>query len=290
MPNRSGLLSLVVLSLVLFSCSNAPKVSTSERQFGDAKNNLATSDFKAALDNLSGVIRSSNDETLRRQAQVLRTALVTALADADQQMAEAYHVGARQPSAQSQTGAFNRERSDYNNAARTYLMDAMQSVMDQRSKLDPANAVSIEMAFPGFTGSDAVLARIKAGQLVSDADRLNAELQLDRDCLAHVLAGFTGDDQNLNKAREIFAAGKVNVDPRVYLVSLSDDFLRVGAMFDTRGVYDPDKLRTVNQVVRGNLDVATKLLAAKPDKDLEARVKKMQTDCDKCLKKLGAQS
>ena len=59
-------------------------------------------------------------------------------------------------------------------------------------------------------------------------------------------------------------------------------------MFDARGVNDPDRFRTVNQVVAGNLDVATKLLAAKPDKELEARVKKMQADCDKCLKKLGA--
>ena len=55
-----------------------------------------------------------------------------------------------------------------------------------------------------------------------------------------------------------------------------------------RKVNDPDKFRIVNQVVLGNLEVATKLLAAKPDKGLEARIKKMQADCDKCLKKLGA--
>jgi hypothetical protein len=31
-----------------------------------------------------------------------------------------------------------------------------------------------------------------------------------------------------------------------------------------------------------------KLLAAKPDKDLEARAKKMESECEKTLKKLGA--
>ena len=203
-------------------------------------------------------------------------------------MAEAYQLGAKQPLAHSQTGAFYKQRSDYNNAARTYLMDAMQSVMDQRSKLN-ANPVSIELAFPGFTGgTNPALAKIKSGEFVADGERLNAELQLDRNCLAQVLAGLAGAGSDLNKGREMFSAGKVDVDPRVYIIVLSDDFLRIGAMFDMHGVNDPEKFRTVNQVVRGNLDVATKLLAAKPDKDLEVRVKKMQADCDKSLKKLGA--
>ncbi len=288
MLHRVRLFVPLALSLLLFACSNAPRVSTTEQQFIDAKNNLNSSDFKAALDNLNGTIKFTSNEAQRQQALLLRVALVTALADADEQMAEAYHLGAKQPSAQSQTGAFYKERSDYNNAARTYLMDAMQYLMDQRSKLS-VNPVPIEVAFPGFTGgTDAGLARIKNGQLISDADRQNAELQLDRNCFAHVLAGFAGADQDLNKGREIFSAGKVDVDPRLYIIVLSDNFLRIGEMFDTRAMNDPDKLRTVNQVVRGNLEVANKLLAAKPDKDLETRVKKMQTDCDKCLKRLGA--
>jgi len=131
------------------------------------------------------------------------------------------------------------------------------------------------------------LAKIKNGEFVSDLERLNAELQLDRNCFAQVLAGLAGAGKDLNKGREMFSAGKVDIDPRVYIVVLSDAFLRIGAMFDVHGVNDPDKFRTVNQVVRGNLDVATKLLAARPDKDLEARVKKMQADCDERLKKLG---
>jgi hypothetical protein len=219
---------------------------------------------------------------------LLRVALVTALADANEQMAEAYYTGGKQPLAYKKTTAFHNARSDYNNAARAYLMDAMQSVLDQRSKLD-ATPVTLEVPFPGFTGgTDPALAKIKSGELVSDTERLNAELQLDRNCLAHVLAGFAGNDQDLNKGREIFSAGKVEVDPRVYIVVLSDDFLHIGSMFSAPGVNDPEKFRTVNQVVRGNLEVATKLLAAKPDKDLEARVKKMQAECDKCLKKVGA--
>ena len=56
-------------------------------------------------------------------------------------------------------------------------------------------------------------------------------------------------------------------------------------MFEYRGLNFPDRLRTVNEVVIGkSLMLRKKLLDAKPDKDLEARVKKMRADCDKALK------
>ena len=54
-------------------------------------------------------------------------------------------------------------------------------------------------------------------------------------------------------------------------------------MFEYRGLNAPDRLATVNQVVRGNLDIAQKLLDAKPDKDLQARLKTLQLDCTKAL-------
>jgi len=280
----------ISVSLLLFGCSNTPTSSSEAQHFTDAKNNLKSSDFKAALSNLDITIKTTNDEAVRREASVIRVALITAMADADQQLAEAYHIGAREPAAQAQTGAFYKVRADYGNTGRAYLMDAMQSVMDQRGKLDAnASPVAIEVAFPGFTGGmDQTLVRIKSGQFVSDADRMSTELQLERNALARVLTALAGAGQDLNKGRDLYTAGKVNVDARAYIVELSDSFLRIGGMFDIRALNEPDKLRTVNQVVEGNLVVATKLLAAKPDKDLETRVKKMQADCDKCLKKLGA--
>jgi len=279
---------LLAFSLVLFACSSGPTVSSDLQHFNDAKANLQASDFKAALTNLDITIKTTNDASLRQQASVIRVALITAIADAYQQIGEAYQVGAHEPAAQSQLGAFYKVRSDYNNTARSYLMDAMQSVMNQRDKLD-ANPVAIEVPFPGFTGGmDQTIVRIKNGQFVSDADRLSAEQQLERNALARILTAIGGAGQDLNKGKDFYNAGKVNVDARAYIIELSDTFLRVGNMFDVRGTNETDKLRTVNQVVEANLVIATKLLAAKPDKDLEARVKKMQADCDKCLKRLHA--
>ena len=280
----SPLLAMAV-SMFLVACQSGPTKPPGEQFLSDARSNLKSSDFNAALTNLEGAMKAAPDEPAGQQAAVLRVALVTALADASKQMAEAYSAGSRQPAARP--GPFGRMRNDYYGIARTRLMDAMQSVMNQRGKLG-ANPMTIEVTFPGFTGgTDPGVTKIKSGQWIEDPERYGVELLADRNALAKVLSAMAGAGQDVNKGGQIFSSGKVEIDPRVYLLELSDDFLQTGGIFDVRGLNEMDHLRIVNQVVKGNLDVLDKLLAAKPDKDLEAREKKMKDDVEKMLKKLG---
>ncbi len=284
MPRPPWPFLISAVSILVLACSCAPPISESSKAYTEARNNLKFSDFDGALNNLDKAVKSAKDESLSQEALVLRTALVTALADANRQMAEAYYTGAQQPDAKSHSGPFYKTRSDYYSTANSLLMDAMQSVMNQRSKLS-GNAIPLEADFPGFTANIPALTKIKGGQLVSDADRLSAELQTDRNTLAVILSAIAGAGQDPDKGKAAFSTGKVDVDPRVYIIEISNSFLQAGAMFESSGMNQPDRLRTVKDVVRGNLDVALKLLAAKPDQDLEARVKKMQADFDKKPKK-----
>ena len=284
MPHRPWpILAAIAIYLLLLACSSVPPTSQSDTSFTDARNNFKASDFKAALRNLDKVIKGSSDESQRQQAIVLRTVLVTALADANKQMAEAYYIGAKTPAGQSHSGSYYKMRSDYYNTARSFLMDGMQAVMDQRSKLG-ATPLVIEVTFPGFQGTNAAMNKIKGGQLVSDNDQLSAEQQATRNALATVLSAIAGAPDDLNKGQQIYS-NKVEIDPRAYLIELSNSFYQSEAMFDWRGLNQPDKTRLVNDVVRGNLDIAQKMLTAKPDKDMQARVKKMLSDCDKADKK-----
>lgn len=279
--------SLVIgISVLLAACSSGPPASPGEKELADAKNSLKSSDFNAALSNLDSAIKSAGDQPPGQQAAVLRVALLAALADGGNQMAEAYGLGAKEPAAQSRIGPFNKMRSDYYGIARSRLMDAMQSVMNQRRKLS-GTPLPIEVSFPGFTGDNPTVAKIKSGQWVPDSDRLGAEAQVDRNAFASILSALAGAGQDSTKDQQIFSSRKVDIDPRVYVLELTSSFLRIGGMFEPRALNEPDHIRTVNEVARGNLEVALKLLAAKPDKDLEVRAKKMQAECDKTLKKFG---
>lgn len=287
MQHRLFLSLAISVSMFHVACSSGPPTSPGEKDLSDARNSLKVSDFNAALKSLDSAIGSSGDEPLGQQAVALRALLATALADADKQMAEAYGLGAKEPVAQSHLAPFNRTRSDYYLSARSHLMDAMQSLMDQRRKLG-ANPIPVEVDFPAFTGGAApAVTRIKNGESVTDADRLGGELQVDRNALARILSAVAGAGQEPSKGQQIFSRGKVDIDPRVYIIELSGNFLQTGAIFEPRALNELQHLRTVYEAVRGNLEVEMKLLAAKPDKDLEARAKKMQADCEYVLKKLG---
>ncbi len=284
MPHRPWPILILATPVLLLACSSSPTTANKNVPLIDARASFKASDFDAALRNLDKAIKFAPDDAARQQATVLRIALVTALADANKQMAEAYSTGAKQPSAQGQTGPFLKLRSDYYNNANSSLMDAMQSVMNQRAKLSDA-PMAVEITFPGFTGTNPGLNKIKSGRLVSDSERMNTELQADRNALALVLSAISGAGQDPNKGQHVFGDGKADIDPRVYLIELSNSFQQTGAMYESRGLNQPDHVRTVGEVVGGNLDVVTKMLAAKPDKDVEARVKKMQADREKALKK-----
>ncbi|HEY6969953.1 MAG TPA: hypothetical protein VJA94_12155 [Candidatus Angelobacter sp.] len=288
MQNRTSFFLLVPICLFLFACSTEAPKDPAEQSLIDARKSFQASDFDAALTNLDKAIKLGGDDPLGQQATVLRIALVTSLADTGKQMAEAYGTGSREPAARSRYGPFSRMRSDYYGIARARLMDAAQSLMNQRGKLS-ANPISIEVPFPGFTGGmDPAVAKILHGQWLEDAERVGAEVQLNRNALALTLSAIAGAGADSSKGQQAFAAGKVDIDSRVYMLALSDSFLQIGAIFDLRALNENDHARIIREVVRDNLDVTLKLLAAKPDKDLEARAKKMQADNDKILKKLGA--
>ena len=286
MPPRPWLLLIAAIPVLSLTVSCAPPVPASIQAYNDAKNNLKFSDFDGALINLEKAIKSAKDDASRQEALVLRTALAAALADSHRIMAEAYNAGAQHPDAKSHANSFLKMRADYYSSANTFLMQAMQSVMDERSKLGD-KPMPLEVAFPTFAEKIAGLENIKKGQFVSDADRLASELQQDRNCLAAVLSAIAGAGSDPKKGLAAYNTGKVDVDPRVFIVEMSDSFLQIGAMFLPTGMNQLDRWHTVNQVVRVNLNVAAKLLAAKPDATLDARVKKMQADNDKTLKKFG---
>jgi hypothetical protein len=234
------------------------------------------------LRNLDKVIKESSDESKRQQAIVLRTVLVTALADANKQMAEAYYIGAKTPARQPHSGPLQNAVGLLQH--RALLSDGCHAGGDGSTVQVGRSPLVIEVTFPGFQGTNAAMNKIKSGQPVSDNDQLSAEQQATRNALATVLSAIARAPDDLNKGQQIYN-NRVEIDPRAYFIELSNSFYQSEAMFDWRGLNQPDKTRLVNDVVRGNLDIAHKVLTAKPDKEMQARVKKMLSDCDKADKK-----
>ncbi len=280
---KSSLVLLVCLCLL--ACSGEPS-KPAALPYAAAKENLSTLDYDAALKNLEKTIKAAADEPDGKEAAIIRIALLTAMAQSGRDMAEAYGTGITQPAARTQTGAFTRFRSDYLGISRVYLMNSMEAVLAQRAKLTDA-ALPLNAAFPDFSGSEpSAMEKIRHGMAVQDSDRVRTELENSRNYLARLMAALAGASDDVHKGHAAFQKGGVRLDSRVYLLELSAAFYKLREIFEAKALDDSRYLRTTIEVVQGNLDALDKLLAARPDKDLQARAKKLRADCDAALKKI----
>ena len=278
---------MIVMCLILAACSSGPEAPAGQQFFNDAKANLATPDYESALRNLDKLSKAAGEQPVGQQGVLLRVAILTALAEGSKLMADAYGAGVREPAAGPKQGQFTRMRNDYHGIARVRLLKAMEEVMGQRNKLGD-KSMPLEVPFPDFSGTErAEIQNIRSGHWVADTDRYRGELETVRNALARTLARLVGAGEDVHLGRSKFKEGGVQIDPRVYLIELSDVFLRLGEIFDRRALDDPRYRRISYEVVRDNMDVALKLLAAKPDKELETKAKKIKADCEKALKTMG---
>ncbi len=276
---------LLFVCVFLLSCSGESSKPEAV-PYAAAKENLTTLDFDAALKNLDKTIKAAPDEPDGKEAALVRIALLTALAEGSRDMADAYGKGVTQPSARMQTGPYTRMRSDYLGMSRVYLMDAMEAVMKQRTKLSDA-PLSLKIAFPDFSGTEpAVMDRIRHGMSVQDSERVRTELENSRNNLARTMAALAGAGEDVHKGHTAFQTGSVQLDTRVFLLELSAAFFTMRDIFEAKALDDVRYLRTTIEVVQGNLDALDKLLAARPDKDMQARAKKLRADCDAAIKKI----
>lgn len=278
-------------TLLLLVCLCVPACSTETSKpanlpYSAAKENLATLDYDAALKNLEKTIKAAPDEPAGKEASILRIALLTAMAEGARDMADAYGKGVTQPAARTQTGPYTRMRSDYLGVSRVYLMNAMETVLAQRAKLTDA-PLPLNATFPDFSGTDPpAMDRIRNGMSVQDSDRYRSELESSRNDLARIMAALAGAGDDVHKGHAAYQKGGVQLDTRVYLLELSAAFFKLREIFEAKALDDVRYLRTTIEVVQGNLDALDKLLAARPDKDMQARAKKLRADCDAALKKI----
>jgi len=285
---RHTLFAVLVLALgaSCIACTAAPPPPTTEQYLTNVNSALAAQDYEAALKTLDRLIQNSGDKSLAQQGRVLRIAILTALADAKKQMAEAYELGRKEMPARDRQTDFLRMRADYYSSASDRLIPAMEGFLQQRSTLEK-QPIALDVSFPAFSESEPdAMAKIKRGLWVDDDDRSRAELDRTRNALARIMTRLVGAEDDLQKAQEIFQQGDVKVNPCCYLVEMSRALVQAGEIFDREALGDSRYRRVSYEIARDNVEVALELMGAQADKQHLARAKKLKAECDKSLRTL----
>jgi hypothetical protein len=280
----------VLLILLLFNaCSSEPPkpAATAGTTYNDAKNNLKALDYEAARKNLDKTIKMAGTEPLAGDARVALIAMSFAEAHGARLLADAYDIGGRQPAAQAMTSQFRRTRTDYYTHARAHLLMAMEDFVKQRATLSDA-ALPVSIEFPEFAGNEnPAVNRIREGTYVADNDKERAEREAIRNEMARLMARMTGAGDDVHKGHSTFQKGNVQLDPRLYQLAVAQQIIKLSEIYAYRALDDSRGKRTALEVARDTVDNVAKMLAAKPDKDIETQAKKLKADIEKELKKLS---
>ena len=286
MNSRLIVFPVLILCLCCSACSSTP-TPPGNKNFADAKTNLESSDFDGALRNLDRAITTAGGQPEAQQAELIRVALLISMAESDKKMADAFETGRSQPVASPRYGQLTQMRTDHFQLARAHLLNALEAVMKQRAKLGD-KPMALILKFPDFSATEnPVYAKVLKGMAVTGEEVVRLDPEFTRNALAMNLAGMVGAEGNVHKGREIFEKGNVEIDPRLYLIHVTESFHKLSEMFGPKNLDDAKYMKISLEVVRDNLDLASKLLVAKPDKDMEARIKKCREECAKQLKKLA---
>lgn len=287
MRSRLFVFPVLILCLCWTACSSTPPAPPSDKYFADARTNLETSDFDGAMRNLDRAISAASGKPEAQQAEMIRIALLISMAESDKKVADALETSRYQPIAAPRFGQLSQMRTDHFQLARAHYLNALEAVMKQRAALGD-KPIPLNLKFPDFSAAEnPVLTKVLKGMAVSREEVVRLDPEFTRNALAMNLAGMVGAEGNVNKGREVFEKGNVEIDPRLYLINVTESFHKLSDLFGPKNLDDTKYLKISLEVVRDNLDAASKMLVAKPDKDLEARIKRCREECTKQLKKLA---
>jgi hypothetical protein len=281
------LLAVLATSTFAPGCGAPPADPTAEQYLASAKESLRGQDFDNAVKNLDRMIRAAGNQPLAQQGALLRTVLLTALAEGDLRMGQAYAAGALQLQGQSGQSAFVRMRTDYYGMSRAHITSAMEAILAQRVNIQMA-PIPLDVALPPVRQVDpAPLSQLELGRTISEPDRLTAETECSRNAWARRLASVAGAGALSGQERASISAPGIQIDPRMYLLEMSDEFLRLSIVFGPGALDDARYLRATQELILGNLRVVEALLETHPDAAIRARMDKMKADCELRLQSLS---
>ncbi len=276
----------VMVCFLANGCGTVQPNPTAEQYFAAAKANLQSRDYDTAIKNLDRVIQSAGDRPLGQEGMLFRAVLLTALAEGDMRMAEAYAQGAQANQGKPEYIQLYKLRRDYYGMAQAHMLNAMEAMLAQRQTI-AAQPIQLDLPATGGPAAEpAALGRIESGILVPVAERNDAELECSRIAVQRRFSSMAKASDDLTRGRATLAAEGVQIDPRAYLLDMSEELLRLSTIFGPRGLNEDRYTRAAHDVVLGNLAVLDVLLEKTPDADLTGRAQKVKTDCEARMKAL----
>ncbi len=280
----SATAALAISSLMVVACGPTVERPTGNAGvYEDAKDMFKRNKFDRALEFAEGLDATPPNKFTDR-ARVLRAVIFNGQIKAYKNLADSYTSAIDASKDPHHKAEFGQQRHDnllLGGTSALNLGEVAQHIL-QGGTLN--RELSLEAAFPATEGPIEVrdLTRMSEGGWVEVEQQQAAAVDALNKGMDDSLAAALGGDRS--KARSTLAAGSVKLDQVEFSLYLCNALFDGAGFFDRKHIHDPGKYRTLlsltNDVAMATLDI----LKDKPDKDKEAKIKKIQDQVKSALK------
>jgi len=235
----SRIASVILLSLILFSCSSGPepiKPGTPAFFWNAATDNYLKGDYPKAAEQLGKILNTDNEYTAR--ARTWRLILLAGLAQGHMEVANSYEMGARQN--KNNPTPFRKETMDNRSGASNY---ATQFVADFGKFTKAPSEPQIPLAFPAPPGSAARLPsldKVSSGIQPSIGEMEGTRRDAIRRSVLLAICQAAGVDNDAAKVAEILKPGTATVTREVFLKAMAEILYEQAGLFGKQKLGRPD--------------------------------------------------
>ncbi|MBS1827709.1 MAG: hypothetical protein JST93_20510 [Acidobacteria bacterium] len=270
----SRIASVLLLSLILVSCSSGPepvKPGTPAFFWNAATENYLKGDYPKAADQLGKILNTDNEYTAR--ARAWRLILLAGLAQGHMEVANSYEMGARQN--KNNPTPFRKETMDNRSSASNY---ATQFVADFAKFSKAAAEPQIPLSFPAPPGSPAKLAaldKVASGLQASIGEMESTRRDAIRRAVLLATCEAAGVENDSAKVTELLKSGSANVSRETFLKAMAATLYEQAGLFGKQKLGRPDHqkhfLNMTSEALKGVADSKeSKELKKKIEADLKS--------------------
>lgn len=287
--NRS-LILIISLLLILFmsSCSgtsNQPNPATPEGRFELAKTEFSNDRFDKALGYAEKILRDTPKHELATSAAIMQLTIYGGQAEGCRLIAKAFADGRMSTRDVRLKTAFRNTEFDYYRRQKAYILNFMEGFDAFAKGMDRSKPISYQGVYPQIeAGPRLFLEKVSKGMAVADEDRLKDEEEALRNGVMTVLTELAGLGADRAKAKTMFAAGTVSVDPGDFLFAVAKILHEQDVLFDRFQLNELTNFRIfcdrTNKTVTESLDI----LKSKGEKSKIDAATQLKKDCESMMK------
>jgi hypothetical protein len=280
----------LLLLLLLISCStqsNQPNPATPEGRFELAKRELSAARFDKALDYTEKILRDTPNHELATSAFMMELVIHGGLAEGYRQIGKVFADGRNMSRDVRVKNDFRFKAFDYYKSEKARLLQFAERFDGFSKKMDRSKPIVFQGVYPAIeAGPRIFLEKVKKGMTISDEDQQkDAEGEL-RNGVLTMATALAGVGEDRAKAKAMYAAATVSVDPADFLFAVSKFFHEQDALFDTMQLNELQNMRTFCDRTSKTVTESLSLLKSKGDKKKIDAATQLQKDCDAMVKKV----